>query len=235
MAKALTTTKWKEKAILVHGDKYDYSLVEYVKGELKVVILCKHHGKFEQRAKNHLKGLGCPCCAGNKTPSTEEWALKASQIHGNKYDYSELVYKSARGKVSITCPHHGKFQQLAASHIEGSGCPKCKIDQSKPTDVYMLTNGSEVKIGISVNPKSRLKDMSCRNMPFDARIVSTWTLPNHQYARVIESEIHKRMSNFSANFNGFDGATEWFKSSIDYARGVIEEVISKATSPNLTF
>ena len=48
----------------VHGDSYDYSLVEYVGDILKVKIICiKYgHGIFEQRPNNHAQGQGCPEC-----------------------------------------------------------------------------------------------------------------------------------------------------------------------------
>lgn len=46
----------------VHGDTYDYSLVKYNGNLNKVDILCKKHGKFEQRPYDHYRGNGCPKC-----------------------------------------------------------------------------------------------------------------------------------------------------------------------------
>jgi hypothetical protein len=51
-----------KKAKLKHGDRYDYSLVEYINNKTKVKIMCKEHGKFEQRVDHHLNGAGCPIC-----------------------------------------------------------------------------------------------------------------------------------------------------------------------------
>jgi hypothetical protein len=48
-----------KESVKVHKDKYDYSLVDYKKSSEKVVIICKEHGPFEQRASNHLRGRGC--------------------------------------------------------------------------------------------------------------------------------------------------------------------------------
>lgn len=47
----------------VHSDKYDYSSVEYIRGDIKVKIICPIHGLFEQRPEDHLTGRGCPSCA----------------------------------------------------------------------------------------------------------------------------------------------------------------------------
>jgi len=49
----------------VHGDKYDYSLVEYINTKTPVKIICKEHGVFEQTSNNHLKEKGCPSCSIN--------------------------------------------------------------------------------------------------------------------------------------------------------------------------
>lgn len=51
------------EAIAVHGNIYDYSIVEYAHSNMKVDIICSIHGVFKQKARNHLDGKGCPCCA----------------------------------------------------------------------------------------------------------------------------------------------------------------------------
>lgn len=58
----LTTNEFIKKAKQVHGDKYDYSLVNYVGSGLKVKIICNDHGVFNQIARNHLSGKGCVAC-----------------------------------------------------------------------------------------------------------------------------------------------------------------------------
>jgi len=47
----------------VHGNKYDYSRVDYKNTMSKVKIICPEHGEFEQRPYAHLVGNGCPKCA----------------------------------------------------------------------------------------------------------------------------------------------------------------------------
>lgn len=60
-----------------------------------------------------------------KKLTTEEFIEKANKIHNNKYDYSQVKYVNSRTKVCITCPQHNQFWQLANSHLQGQGCPKC--------------------------------------------------------------------------------------------------------------
>lgn len=56
---------------------------------------------------------------------TEDFIERANNVHSYKYDYSKTVYRNKRGKVVITCPIHGDFEQLAGNHLNGQGCPEC--------------------------------------------------------------------------------------------------------------
>lgn len=57
--------------------------------------------------------------------TTEEWVQKAIKTHGSKYDYSETVYVGSKNNVKIVCSNCGIFEQNAAHHLQGSGCPQC--------------------------------------------------------------------------------------------------------------
>ncbi len=119
-----------EKAKLIHGNKYDYSNVEYIKSSLKITIICKNHGEFLQRPNDHLRKNGCPLCAGNNIlKTTEEFIKDAIAKHGNKYDYSNVDYKGLKKNIFIICNIHGKFEQTPGSHLRGSGCLKCASEK----------------------------------------------------------------------------------------------------------
>ena len=120
-----STEEFIKKVKEVHGGKYDYSKVDYQTNNTKVTIICKKHGEFTQRAIDHLSNKGCPKCAGNYRPSTEEFIKKVKEVHGNKYDYSKVDYKTCRTKITIICKKHGEFRQWAGNHSDGQGCPKC--------------------------------------------------------------------------------------------------------------
>ena len=133
--KKLTTEDFIKKAKQVYKDKYDYSKAEYINVDTKVCIICQKHGEFWQRPDHFYAGHGCPkCgseCGGDKMRKTkEEFINEAKKIHGDKYDYSKVEYKTARKKVCIICPEHGEFWQKPDSHLRGNGCPKCSLHRS---------------------------------------------------------------------------------------------------------
>ena len=123
------------KANAAYGDKYDYSKSEYVNAHTKIVVTCNKHGDFLVTPHEHLRGNGgCNECKKESISkfrklTTEKFIEKAKQIHGNKYDYSKSDYKGAFNEVCIICPKHGEFHQRANCHLNGEGCPKCKVSK----------------------------------------------------------------------------------------------------------
>ena len=121
------------KARKIHGDKYDYSKVNYINSSTKVCIICPEHGEFWQTPENHLHKTfpqGCPKCAREKTISyrrsnTNDFIKKAKIKHNNKYVYDKVVYRKNSEKVCIVCPVHGEFWQEPTNHLQGQGCPIC--------------------------------------------------------------------------------------------------------------
>lgn len=63
---AKTTEQFIEKAKEIHGDKYDYSLADYIRTNIKLKIICPKHGIFEQTPKAHLNNEGCPKCKSSR-------------------------------------------------------------------------------------------------------------------------------------------------------------------------
>lgn len=120
-----TTTKdFINRSNQVHGDKYDYSLVEYSGSHNKVKIICPIHGIFEQKSYLHLQKQGCPKCVG-KHKTNEDFTNKSNKTHNNFYDYSLVEYINAKVKVKIICPVHGVFEQTPDVHLRGFGCSVC--------------------------------------------------------------------------------------------------------------
>ena len=121
-----------EEAIKIHGDKYDYSKVDYKCANAKIIITCKIHGDILQTPNHHLQGSGCGKCGviirSNKSRKTlEEFIKKSRLVHGDKYDYSKVDYKSRHTKIIIICKIHGEFEQEAGNHLCGANCYKCSI------------------------------------------------------------------------------------------------------------
>ena len=114
----------------IHGEKYDYSKVDYKNAKSKVCIICPEHGEFWQKPNSHLNGCGCPKCGyenafSKNRKKVKDFIKKAKEIHGGKYDYSKVEYKNNKTKVCIICPEHGEFWQTPDSHLRGSGCKLC--------------------------------------------------------------------------------------------------------------
>lgn len=66
MAKRVTKEIFIERAKLQHGNRYDYSKVEYINTKTKICIICPTHGEFWQIPETHMKGTGCPKCGYEK-------------------------------------------------------------------------------------------------------------------------------------------------------------------------
>lgn len=63
--------------------------------------------------------------------TTKEFIAKAKAVHGDKYDYSKVVYANNYTKVCIICHEHGEFMQRPNDHFNGHGCPKCAREGQK--------------------------------------------------------------------------------------------------------
>ena len=126
----LTKEDFIEKARLIHGDRYDYSKVEYINSRVKVCIVCPEHGEFWQEPTSHLSGRKCPSCAkidsaSKRRMTTEEFIEKAKTVHGDRYDYSQSEYVGIYEPITINCRIHGAFSQIASYHLRGNGCQQC--------------------------------------------------------------------------------------------------------------
>ena len=120
----------------VHGDRYDYSKVDYVNVHTKVTIICPEHGEFWQRPSSHKGGFGCHECGMNlqkdryrQNFTTKKFIKQFQKAHGDRYDYSKVDYVDSKTKVVIICPEHGEFTQLIFNHRKGQRCPECAKSQ----------------------------------------------------------------------------------------------------------
>jgi hypothetical protein len=134
-----TTEQFIIDAKLIHGNKYDYSKVDYKNVSDKVIIICSSHGDFLQSPNHHLGGKGCKKCSGCYKSNTKEFIEKSKQIHNDKYDYSKVDYKNVSDKVIIICPTHGDFIQTPNTHLCGAGCQKCA------NKMYIFTNSDFIE------------------------------------------------------------------------------------------
>ena len=132
------------KAVLVHGDAYDYSKTVYTDSCTNLIIKHKECGTvFEQRPTVHLRGGGCPVLAKNNTingirSTRESFIEKAYDVHGSRYTYDNVVYNNNKTHVLITCKKHGDYRTRPDNHLHGSGCPRCNLSKGEETISKLL-------------------------------------------------------------------------------------------------
>lgn len=131
-----TNESFIEKATKVHDGAYEYIDINYVNSDTIITAVCSLHGEFKQRAGYHLNGAGCQACGKIKnsapiTHSRDYVLAKFREKHGDRYDYSKVVYKNANTPVDIICPDHGVFKMPYSAHYTlGRGCKKCKPNKN---------------------------------------------------------------------------------------------------------
>lgn len=203
----------------VHGEKYDYSKVEFTKTDDKVKIICKKHGEFKQLVLSHLRGCGCKKCANESSRvGHDSFIDSANKVHNFKYDYSKVEFTSARDKVSIICKKHGEFKQVVDNHMRGQGCPSCgtlaitmpqdefvKLAKSKHEDKYNYENvhyvNSYTKVSITCpihgefkqNPDTHLRGCGC---PKCGRVISKPEIEFLNALSIPKEDMQQRIKNF---------------------------------------
>lgn len=124
-----------ERALEVHGEKYDYSLFKYDNSRTKIKIICPEHGVFTQNINDHLYGRGCKSCS-SKSPSfknlrsisnpQDRFLFKFQSIYKDKFDVSLVEYHTDKHKVRLICPEHGEFTRRPVDLFSGWNCPHCE-------------------------------------------------------------------------------------------------------------
>ena len=133
-----------ERSTKVHGDKYDYSNVEYRNQITKVKIVCPIHGEFWQTPKNHMKGQGCPKCGEEyaKTFRKNNWehfVKESVRRFGECYEYPRIKeeYENSHSKITLKCKVCGnEFIKIACDHLTSpnGGCSHYEKTTSKLED-----------------------------------------------------------------------------------------------------
>ena len=205
--KKLTANEFIKQARNVHGDKYDYSKVEYVNSKTKICIICPIHGEFWQTPDNHLHGKGCPKCANetrnrNKVLKFEEFIKKANKVHNEKYKYIKKEIKNEKEKIEIICPIHGKFTQEIDSHLHSHGCPKCGV-------------------GVSLQEQEILEFLKNNNIIFEERKRNL--IPNSHK----EIDIFIPSKNIGIEYNGLRWHSDEFNKDKNYHRNKTDECEKK--------
>lgn len=198
MPKRKTTEEFIAEARKVHGDKYDYSKVNYTNNNTKVEIICPIHGSFFVLPRIHLQGCECSKCRG--VGSDKEYFIqKAKQIHGEKYDYSKVDYEKSNKKVFIICKRCGKeFLQTPNSHLCGHGC-ECYAKEA-----ISKAGRSNLVYGVGINDDDRFC-VDCNGKYYPA--YSSWM---HMLRRCYSEDYKKE----NTTYKYAKVCDEWLKYSV---------------------
>lgn len=139
----------------IHDNKYDYSKTTYTNRSSNITIICPTHGEFEQRASEHLRGYGCPQCAGNQQLTTSQFIEKAERIHHNRYNYKNSIYTRSKDNISINCQKHGSFTITAGYHLQGGGCPACSLS-TQQHQIFEFVNSTSPEINVRLNDRTAI-------------------------------------------------------------------------------
>jgi protein-arginine kinase activator protein McsA len=134
--KVFSNEEFISKAEKIHNYSYDYSHCNWTDSKCKVKIRCPKHGLFEQFASNHLKRYGCIKCKIER--QFDSFVKKSNNIHNNKWNYSKSIYKNNKTAIEIVCQYHGSFWQRPDNHLQGNGCPACKLSKGEIMIVDIL-------------------------------------------------------------------------------------------------
>lgn len=207
----------------MHGDRYDYSQVEYKDTRTNVVITCRTHGDFEQRPDNHTSNgrpHGCTKCGNSAigrglVKTTDKFISDSIEAWGDRYCYSLTEYNHSHSHVLIECKEHGHvFEQTPTNHLAGNqGCLYCSSTNRGAGMVYLIeihvpeTDEKFIKIGWTTsNVRTRFsKD------DFDWKQLNRKMFPNAFLGERWERYMHKMFDDCRYKpKHRFGGETECF-------------------------
>ena len=162
MSRKSNTREFIEKCQKKYKDIYDYSKVNYKTAIKEVLIGCPKHGFFPTTPNKFLDKrniYGCNKC-GNESSAKKrldkqlDVIKKFKKVHGNRYDYSKVIYEKSNKDVIVICKekNHGPFPIRPNNHLQGKGCRKC-ADESQINDLSGRSFGQLSIIRIGSNNK----------------------------------------------------------------------------------
>lgn len=138
----------------IHGDKYDYSKVEYTNVKSKVEIVCRRHGTFIQTPEVHLRGCGCPKCKSSKL---EDIVMKKLNELNLNYVYQSKVLDLGNQTVDfyledigviIECQGEQHYRPVHFSNLDGVKSPREALADRKKLDKEKFVKATDMGIDI---------------------------------------------------------------------------------------
>ena len=145
---ALGNDEFIKKAKAIHGDRYDYSKVDYKNHHTPVIIICLVHGDFKQRPGDHLRGHGCPICKESHLERDISLLLDENNIKYTRYfnekwlGLQTLDFYLPEHNIAIECQgsqHFLNSKHWGKNKLEYTqDCDKKKLDKCIKHGVTLL-------------------------------------------------------------------------------------------------
>ena len=197
------------KSKIAHGDKYDYSKVEYKNNRTKVCIICPKHGEFWQTPTHHLSGHGCKKCATEslwktkrKKVSFDDFKRRVEDKFGNIYDFSKSHFTDMHGYIEVG--YNGKFFKTTPTKLLASKKPiKHNFVENKEDFVYKAKKIFSNKYDYS---KVEYKDSHTKVCIICPKHGEFWQTPNehltgHQCHKCNNSKMQDKLKSLLNDFN----------------------------------
>lgn len=223
--------EWSKEECAAEAAKYSYANA-FKQGSFKAYRAAHNNGWYAEITQHFVK----------RYPTAEAGAKRfierAKLIHGDRYDYSKVIYTNKETKVEIVCPEHGSFMQSPGKHLHDEcGCPACgKVQPTDNDTIYIWRavgqyfNGNPVfKIGITSRRCGfdRIEKVA-RKWGFEFDVVCCEFVNGR--ATDIEKILHTLGDD--PKFVGADGWSEFRAFDEDTLRAALLIVKSNATVPH---
>lgn len=124
----MTVEEFIQKAKLIHGDKYNYSKVNYKNNKKKVEIICPIHGSFFQIPSNHFRNQGCSEC-GKEKEKENKFIKSKERFYKFVLDNNFKIigeYTGSHSYIKLKCKNNHEFSVMPTSFYSNPRCSVCE-------------------------------------------------------------------------------------------------------------
>lgn len=215
---------------------YDYTLVPAEgKAEEKVKILCPIHGIYEQLGKD-LHRYGCSKCGKIETNKSHIYKLddikrSIEKTNPGIFDLSKTLYFGMDEKIHAICKKHGAVSNYYCNFLRRQGCRLCNVEKinKKARYLYIAHTKDKIKIGISSNPKRRMRELRHAS-GLDFQLIYSLCVSNLTDLVLLENNFIRHLKSLGFKTpvyeNSFKGWTETFVYQSSQTEWLINILIS---------
>lgn len=226
--------KFIQNAINIHGNLYNYDLVDYQGSYVHVKIKCKAEGHiFEIQPNVHLAvGQGCKYCNEkllkkekrtlnkNVQRKTVKWTTElfieeALKVHKNNFDYSLVNVESVKKPIKIKCKKNHIFDTLIYTHLDGSGCLTCSYNS--------LSQDEFIKKSKEIFGENTLNYSKVEYVNSTEKVILICNEKNHEF----EVSPHKHYGSLGCPLCNNSSESLLYDKIIDYYNNINREYLFK--------